>query len=87
MCRSRVCAQHGSWDRLWSTSVGMAAPGERELVRGQLPVGLQSEGRCPARQSLVVPETDRSATCQCKEPRLKIITTKQKQGYFSINSK
>lgn len=29
VCRSCVCAQHGSWDPLWSTSVGVAAPVER----------------------------------------------------------
>ena len=86
--KSRVCPQHGSWDPLWSTSVGTAAPVECYLARGQLPAGLQSDGRCPVRQTLVAPETDRRATFQCKESRFKTITTKQKQGhYFSINSK
>ena len=87
-CMQVTCMSPVRWLPRSVHPVGTAAPVECYLVRGQLPAGLQNDSRCPVRQTLAAPETDRGATFQCKESRFKTITTKQKQGrYFSINSK
>lgn len=82
-CRSRVCPQCGGCPAL---STPWARPPLLSVTwcGASFPRGC----RCPVRQALAAPETDRGATFQCKESRFKTITTKQKQGrYFSINSK